>query len=117
MPLLQPVQGVVAVIEQAGRLLVIRRAEGILAGGSWCFPGGGVEPGESLPAAVVREVWEELGVDVEPVQEVWEWRRPDGLLVLSWWRARMVNPSAAFRPAPAEVAEVCWVTPADIRAL
>jgi 8-oxo-dGTP diphosphatase len=111
------VQGVVAVIEQQGRLLVIRRAPDILAGGNWCFPGGGVEPGEPLPDAIVREVREELGVPVEPLQEIWTWRRPDGLLVLSWWKARLIDASAAFHPAPAEVAEVCWATPAEIRAL
>jgi mutator protein MutT len=109
-------RGVVAVIEEQDRLLVIRRAEGILAGGSWCFPGGGVEAGESLADALIREVWEEIGVEITPLREVWEWRRPDGGLVLSWWLARLTQP-ADFRPDPAEVAEVRWATPDEIRAL
>jgi mutator protein MutT len=46
-------------------LIAKREAEGLL-GGLWEFPGGKPEPGEPLQAAVVREVREELGIDVEP---------------------------------------------------
>jgi A/G-specific adenine glycosylase len=45
-------------------LIAKRRPEGLL-GGLWEFPGGKPEPGEPLEAAAVREVGEELGVDVE----------------------------------------------------
>ena len=65
------VEGVVAVIARASRFLVIRRADGIPAGGSWCFPGGAIEPGEDAAAAVVREVREEVGLAIEPIREVW----------------------------------------------
>ncbi len=44
-------------------LIAKRRPEGLL-GGLWEFPGGKPEPGESLEAAVVREVKEELGVEI-----------------------------------------------------
>lgn len=110
-------RGVVAVIEDAGRLLVIRRAEGILAGGSWCFPGGGIEPGEDCEQALVREVREELGIAVQPVQEVWTWQRPDGRLWLSWWTARLVDIATPLSPDPAEVAEARWSTTSEIRGL
>lgn len=110
-------RGVVAVIEETGRLLVIRRAEGILAGGSWCFPGGGIEPGESCEQALIREVKEELGVTVQPVQEVWTWERPDGRLWLSWWTARLAGGDIALDPDPAEVAEARWATTSEIRRL
>ena len=39
-------RGVVAVIVRDQRLLVIRRASGVAAPGMYCFPGGGIEPGE-----------------------------------------------------------------------
>lgn len=51
--------------DAAGRLLVQQRPEGKMLGGLWELPGGKVEPGERPDAAVVREVREELGVDVE----------------------------------------------------
>ncbi len=44
-------------------LIAKRRPEGLL-GGLWEFPGGKPEPGESLEAAVVREVAEELGIEI-----------------------------------------------------
>lgn len=111
------VQGVVAVIEREGRLLAIRRAEGIVAGGFWCFPGGGVEPGETLAEALLRELREELDLVVVPIREVWEWTRPDGKLHLSWWAAALADSAAVPRPNPAEVAEVRWVSPAEFRRL
>ncbi|WP_017598946.1 NUDIX domain-containing protein, partial [Nocardiopsis lucentensis] len=50
-----------AVFDDAGRLLMQRRADN----GLWALPGGAMEMTESLPEAVVREVWEETGYDVE----------------------------------------------------
>jgi ADP-ribose pyrophosphatase YjhB (NUDIX family) len=46
-----------------GSLLVVRRGRGPAAG-EWSVPGGRVEPGESLHAAVVRELLEETGLEV-----------------------------------------------------
>jgi len=42
-----------------------RRPRGKLYAGFWEFPGGKVDPGEPLPAALARELHEELGIDVE----------------------------------------------------
>ena len=72
-------EGVVVVVRQADHYLMIRRAQNILAGGAWCFVGGGIEPGESQPDAVRREFTEEVGGTVTPLKKVWEWtptRRP-----------------------------------------
>jgi mutator protein MutT len=44
-----------------GKVLVLRRSTGSIAG-SWEFPGGKVDPGESPEQALRRELWEELGV-------------------------------------------------------
>lgn len=49
--------------DDAGRLLLIRRGHEP-SRGLWSLPGGRVEPGETLEAAVVREVREETGLDV-----------------------------------------------------
>ena len=47
-------------------LITLRRAEQVLAG-HWELPGGKIEAGESAEAAVVRELKEEVGIDVEPI--------------------------------------------------
>jgi ADP-ribose pyrophosphatase YjhB (NUDIX family) len=56
--------GVAAVIFEDGGVLLQRRDDN----GKWGLPGGGVEPGESVAAAVVREVREETGLEVEPLR-------------------------------------------------
>jgi mutator protein MutT len=60
-----------ALIEQDGRYLIARRRDDAVLGGFWEFPGGKRRTGESLQACLVREVREELGVEVT-VGELWE---------------------------------------------
>lgn len=57
---------VCGVIENAsGQILACLRPAGKHLGGLWEFPGGKIDPGESPEAALVRELWEELAVEVE----------------------------------------------------
>jgi len=67
----RPIVGVGAVIVDGDRVLLVKRAHEPLKG-EWSLPGGAVEVGESLEAALVREVREEtcLDVTVGPVVEV-----------------------------------------------
>jgi 8-oxo-dGTP diphosphatase len=53
-----------AIFDAQGRVLIARRPEGKTLAGLWEFPGGKVEPGESPEAALVRELKEELDLDV-----------------------------------------------------
>lgn len=53
-----------ALVDTQGRILLARRPEGKSLAGLWEFPGGKMEPGESAEAALIRELDEELGVDV-----------------------------------------------------
>ncbi len=53
-----------ALVDSDGRVLVQQRRDGIHAG-LWEFPGGKLEPGETPATALVRELSEELGIDVE----------------------------------------------------
>ncbi len=54
---------VAAVIEQAGLILIGQRPRGEWQELKWEFPGGKVEPLESPPQALKRELEEELGID------------------------------------------------------
>lgn len=55
-----------AVIERGDAVLVTRRLKGTHLEGLWEFPGGKCEPGESIHACLIRELVEELGVEVAP---------------------------------------------------
>jgi 8-oxo-dGTP diphosphatase len=54
----------VALIDTDGRVLLAERPAGKALAGLWEFPGGKVKPGETPEAALIRELAEELGIDV-----------------------------------------------------
>jgi len=62
-----PIVGVAAVVLCGGEVLLIRRGREPLMG-KWSLPGGALELGETTADVVVREVLEETGVHVQPVQ-------------------------------------------------
>jgi len=107
--------GVVGVLVRDDRLLVIRRSKLVRAPGRYCFPGGAMELGEFEDQTLVREIHEELGVDVRPIRRlhrsITPWR-----VDLRWWLAE-VDPSATLQPHPAEVETADWYTVAELLAL
>jgi 8-oxo-dGTP diphosphatase len=54
----------VALVDADGRVLISKRPEGKPLGGLWEFPGGKMEQGERPETALIRELKEELGIDV-----------------------------------------------------
>ena len=54
----------VALVDVDGRVLIAQRPEGKSMAGLWEFPGGKVEPGEAPEHALIRELQEEIGIDV-----------------------------------------------------
>jgi len=101
---------VAAAIERDGRYLVARRTRPADVAGRWEFPGGKVEPGETEQQALVREIREELGVEIAVGERVpGEWPL-HGDLVLHLYRATL----AGGEPMPLEQHdEIRWVTSAE----
>ena len=54
----------VALVDADGRVLLAQRPEGKAMAGLWEFPGGKINPGETPETALIRELAEELGIDV-----------------------------------------------------
>lgn len=95
-----------AVRDAAGRVLAARRRAPV----GWEFPGGKVEPGETEPAALAREIREELGVTVEVGERIGPDVPMPGDAVLRVWTARVT----AGEPARLEHAELRWLAPAEL---
>jgi 8-oxo-dGTP pyrophosphatase MutT (NUDIX family) len=105
-------RGAVGVIWREDKLLVIRRALTIRAPGKFCFPGGGIEEGESEEGAVVRELQEEVNAIVKPIRCVWRNMTYWGV-DLAWWLAEL-SPDAVLQANPDEVDSIHWLTPAEM---
>ncbi len=103
---------VCGVIENlAGQLLACQRPLGKHLGGLWEFPGGKVDAGESPEAALIRELREELAVQVEivsPLQPV-EWDYDGTRIRLLPYRCRITSGT----PQVVEHQDLVWVSQED----
>lgn len=107
----------IALVDGDGRMLVQQRPPGKPMAELWEFPGGKVEPGEVPEAALVRELAEELGIEVAtealvPIAFASEALGERHLLLLLYvahaWRGT---------PEPRHASALRWVRPAEMRAL
>lgn len=107
----------VALIDADGRLLVQQRPLGKPMAGLWEFPGGKVEPDELPESALIRELREELGIDVEkaclaPACFASEPLGDRHMLLLVYicrkWRGI---------PRPIEAPAIKWVRPVELHGL
>ena len=103
------------VVLRDGRMLVIRRAASVVAPMVYCFPGGGIEAGESEEEALVREFREEVSVEFQPLRRLWRCVTP-WKVELAWWLGEL---AAGAVPAanPREVESVHWLTPEEMAQL
>ena len=103
-----------ALVWQGPRLLIARRPEEGLLGGLWEFPGGKVEAGETPADAARREVWEELGVRVEVLDEVATIQHAYShfRITLHLFHARWVAGDSTVGEDPAGSPR--WVLPAEL---
>jgi 8-oxo-dGTP diphosphatase len=108
-------RGAVAIVVRHGRMLVIRRSHTVVAPLFYCFPGGGIENGETDEEALIREFREEVGVTIQIVRKIWQcttaWK-----VQLSWWSA-VIDPEAVPVANLDEVESIHWFTPGEMAEL
>ena len=117
----RPIVGVGAVIVDAERVLVVRRGRPPLEG-EWSLPGGAVEVGETLVAAIQREVLEETGlvVAVGPMIEVLDriHLATDGRVEYHYVLVDYVCTVVGGRLRPeSDVSDARWATRSELPAL
>ena len=97
------------------KILIDRRPEAGLLGGLWEFPGGKVEPGETLPDALAREIREEVGLAVTVGEEICvvEHAYSHFRITLHAFACELANPRS--RPRAIACDEVKWVAPAALK--
>ena len=79
--------GVAAVILSSGGVLLQRRDDN----GQWGLPGGGVEPGESVRRAIVREVAEETGLEFEPIRLIGVYSDPANHQIVTYPNGAVIH--------------------------
>jgi len=112
-----PVVGVGGVLVHQGRVLLVRRGKEPLYG-RWVVPGGTVELGEPLDEALAREMREETGLEVEPLEliTVFDRIQRDGGRVLYHYvivdyLCRWLSGEAQ---AASDALEVAWAAPHEL---
>jgi 8-oxo-dGTP diphosphatase len=117
----RPYLAVSAAIFRDGKVLIVRRARAP-AHGLYTLPGGGVELGETLEQAVIREIREETALDIEPVglagfrQAIArdDAGRIERHFVILPFAARWISGEISLND---ELAEAHWLKPAELAGL
>lgn len=105
---LDPKLAVAVVIERDGRLLFGRRGPGAREAGKWSFPAGFVERGERVEDAAVREVREEVGLQVELGPLIGLYSATGETVVLAVYIAAAVSGQPVARD---DLVEIGWFPP------
>lgn len=106
-----------ALISEDGAILVQKRAAGRKMAGLWEFPGGKIEPGEIPEHALIRELREELAIevsaaDLRPVSFATAPLGVDHLVLMLYVCQRWLG-----RPRSLDAELIAWVTPDELSAL
>jgi A/G-specific adenine glycosylase len=104
--------GVAVIWDDQGKILIDRRRQEGLLGGLWEFPGGKIEPEETVEACIKREIQEELGIEVEVGDRLItiDHTYTHFQVTLNVHHCRHLS----GEPQPIECDEIRWVTLAEI---
>jgi mutator protein MutT len=101
-----------AIIEKNGRLLIAQRKPGTHLGGYWEFPGGKCCSDETLESCLVREVKEELGIEIRlrKFLRKTQYVYPNRIVILNFCLCDWVGGAAARH----DCLDFRWVEPTDL---
>jgi 8-oxo-dGTP diphosphatase len=104
--------GVAVIWNHSGQILIDRRKIGGTMGGLWEFPGGKIEVGETVAECIVREIREELGIEITVGEQLIsiEHIYPQFQLTLIVHHCQHISGT----PQPIESDEIQWITVSDL---
>jgi 8-oxo-dGTP diphosphatase len=104
--------GVAVIWNQSGQILIDKRKAGGTMGGLWEFPGGKIEPGETVAECIVREIREELAIEIAVGEQLIsiEHTYPTFQLTLIVHHCQHISGV----PQPIESDEIRWVNISDL---
>ena len=104
--------GLGLIVNHLGEILIDQRKEEKSMGGMWEFPGGKKEDGESIQTTVIREIQEELGIQVEIKEKLieFEYSYTDKNICFSVYFCKLIDGT----PKPFESLQIKWVDPNDL---
>jgi 8-oxo-dGTP diphosphatase len=102
------IQAVAGILQRDNKILIAERPQGKPYSGFWEFPGGKIEPPESGEQALIRELQEELGIEVNVAQLLFhhEYTYPDKVVHLQIWQVTQF----LGEPHGKENQQLRWVT-------
>lgn len=107
--------GVGIIRDETNRLLIALRAEDVMLGGMWEFPGGKQKKGEDIKNTVQRELKEELGVSVNVLDKFMDLKHAYSHFKITlhayWCKLEPKNQT----PLPNSSQEIRWVKPAELK--
>ena len=103
-----------AVIRKKNRVLLCSRPDGTSMAGRWEFPGGKLKDKESDSKCLRREIREELGINIMPLDLIYslEHEYPDKTVSLRFYRCTQENPEK--EPFPMENQQIKWLDVEDL---
>lgn len=116
-PMSSQVIVVAGVLFEGGRVLLTQRKQGAHLEGLWELPGGKIDPDEDPRDALVRELREEIGTEVEvgaPL-EITSWRYPEKRVLLLFFE--VTRKPGSPDPSIVDVADLMWATADDLERL
>jgi A/G-specific adenine glycosylase len=111
-----PIEVSIGVIVRDGRIFIQKRPGSGLMPYLWEFPGGKINEGENPRKALVREIEEELGISVRPLEKLALIRHSYTRfrVALHAYRCEVSDLSPQEEPVPRAAVECRWVLPAEL---
>ena len=111
-PSLKPIEVVAAIIQKDDKFLITKRLEKSHLGHCWEFPGGKIEPNETVEECIIRECKEEIDVEIKPIRKIKELTHSyDEVTVhLHFLLCELISGI----PKPLECADLKWVNAREL---